>query len=134
MITPLHTTSNILYCMFLLGSTWAERMVDTLTSMSTIMPCPLQLEAAANNNSSSLSDPDMFKTDSISILTDKLYTPLTSIHAAAEILCDNPNLDATQRQQFLSIILHESEKLAQVVSQTLTLMESGDKSPGVKSF
>lgn len=128
MLTPLHTTSNFLYCMFLIGSTWAERMVDTWTTLSTVMPVPFSLQVDPLHPGDDLtSKTNNQKIDVTSTLTDELYTPLTSIRAASEILYDNPNLDVIQRQQFLDIILKESEKLTQVVTQTLSTIERVDK-------
>lgn len=118
MLTPLQTTSSFLYYMFLVGSAWTERMIESCTTLSTNMP-----EIFALTVDTPSSPIDKQKPDLIPTLTDEFYTPLTSIRAASEILLDNPHLDLVQRQQFLSIILKESEKLTQVVNHTLILME-----------
>jgi signal transduction histidine kinase len=50
-----------------------------------------------------------------------LRTPLTSIRSFAEILRDTPGLDAAQRQQFLDIIVRESERLTRLITDLLDL-------------
>lgn len=124
MITPLHATSNFFYYMLFIGSAWTEKMIDTWATLSTGIP-ELFMAAVDTPLAAERSSPiDNQKPDLISTLTDEFCTSLTSLRAASEILHDNPQLDPVQRQQFLSIILKENEKLTQVVNQTLTLLES----------
>ena len=54
-------------------------------------------------------------------------TPLTSIRSFSEILRDNPDLDQEQRQEFVSIIVKESERLSRLINDILDLakMEAG---------
>ena len=61
-------------------------------------------------------------------MTHELRTPLTSIRAFSEILHDNPQLDTAQREQFLGIIIKESERLTRLINQVLDLakIESGN--------
>jgi len=70
---------------------------------------------------------DHLKDDFISTVTHELRTPLTSIRAFSEILHDNPELDATERTRFLSILVKESERLTRLINQVLDLakLESG---------
>lgn len=70
---------------------------------------------------------DRLKDDFISTVTHELRTPLTSIRAFSEILRDNPTLARTQRENFLSIIIRESERLTRLINQVLDLakLESG---------
>ena len=74
-----------------------------------------------------LKELDRLKDDFISTVTHELRTPLTSIRAFAEILHDNPALDASERQKFLAIVLQESERLTRLINQVLDLakLESG---------
>jgi signal transduction histidine kinase len=74
-----------------------------------------------------LKELDRLKDDFISTVTHELRTPLTSIRAFSEILCDNPDLDGTRQNQFLTIILKESERLTRLINQVLDLskIESG---------
>lgn len=124
MITPLHATSSFFYYMLLIGSAWTEKMVDTWATLSTGIP-ELFMVAVDTPLAAERSSPiDNQKPDLISTLTDEFCTSLTSIRAASEILHDNPHLDPAHRQQFLSIILKENEKLTQVVTQAITLLES----------
>jgi Na+/proline symporter/nitrogen-specific signal transduction histidine kinase len=70
---------------------------------------------------------DLLKDDFMSSVTHELRTPLTSIRALAELMRDDPNMDAAQRQQFIAIIVSETERLTRLVNQVLDMakIESG---------
>jgi Na+/proline symporter/nitrogen-specific signal transduction histidine kinase len=70
---------------------------------------------------------DRLKDDFMSSVTHELRTPLTSIRGLAELMRDDPGMDAPQRQQFLSIVVGESERLSRLVNQVLDMakIESG---------
>ncbi len=89
-----------------------------------------ELEAATNDLRSAnlrLTELDRMKDDFISTVTHELRTPLTSIRAFSEILRDNPTLDPAQRENFLGIVIRESERLTRLINQVLDLakLESG---------
>ncbi|MBF0392978.1 MAG: histidine kinase [Alphaproteobacteria bacterium] len=75
-----------------------------------------------------LKELDRLKDEFISTVTHELRTPLTSIRSFSEILHDNPEIDPEQRQQFLMIIVRESERLTRLINQVLDLakIESGN--------
>lgn len=90
-----------------------------------------ELEAATNELRGAnlrLRELDQMKDDFISTVTHELRTPLTSIRAFSEILRDNPALERAQRDNFLSIIIRESERLTRLINQVLDLakLESGN--------
>lgn len=64
---------------------------------------------------------DRLKDDFMSSVTHELRTPLTSIRALAELMRDEPGMDAAQRAQFLGIVVAESERLSRLVNQVLDL-------------
>jgi Na+/proline symporter/nitrogen-specific signal transduction histidine kinase len=70
---------------------------------------------------------DRLKDDFMSSVTHELRTPLTAIRAVAELLHDDPEMEAAQRQQFLDVIVSEAERLSRLVNQVLDLakIESG---------
>jgi len=70
---------------------------------------------------------DRMKDDFVSTVSHELRTPLTSIRAFAEILHDNPELAAAKRQEFVGIVLRETERLTRLINQILDLakIESG---------
>jgi signal transduction histidine kinase len=70
---------------------------------------------------------DRLKDDFMSSVTHELRTPLTSIRALAELMQDDPAMDAAQRQQFLGIVVGETERLSRLVNQVLDMakIESG---------
>jgi hypothetical protein len=74
-----------------------------------------------------LQELDRMKDDFVSTVSHELRTPLTSIRAFAEILHDNPDTPAAKRQQFVGIILRETERLTRLINQILDLakIESG---------
>ncbi len=90
-----------------------------------------ELQAATNELRGAnlrLQELDQLKDDFISTVTHELRTPLTSIRAFSEILLDNPALPQEQRDNFLSIIIRESERLTRLINQVLDLakLESGN--------
>ncbi len=74
-----------------------------------------------------LKELDRLKDDFISTVTHELRTPLTSVRALAEILHDNPGLDAAQHERFSAIIISESDRLTRLICQVLDFqkIESG---------
>ncbi|RQP05560.1 MAG: histidine kinase [Paracoccus sp. BP8] len=79
---------------------------------------------AANEKLKSL---DQLKDDFMSSVTHELRTPLTSIRALTELMLDTPDIQPQEREEFLNIILSESERLSRLVNQVLDLakIESG---------
>jgi signal transduction histidine kinase len=79
---------------------------------------------AANEQLKSL---DRLKDDFMSSVTHELRTPLTSIRALSEMMADDLDMPAAQRQEFLRIIVAEAERLSRLVNQVLDLakIESG---------
>jgi len=61
------------------------------------------------------------------MISHELRTPLTSIRSFAEILRDTPDIAADKRQQFLSIMVLESQRLSRLIEEILDLarLESG---------
>jgi signal transduction histidine kinase len=80
---------------------------------------------AANDQLNQL---DRLKDDFLSTISHELRTPLTSIRSFGEILFDKPGIDLSQRKQFLSVIVSESERLTRLINQILDLakMEAGN--------
>ncbi len=74
-----------------------------------------------------LQELDRLKDEFISTVTHELRTPLTAIRASSEILYDNPGIDEYKQQEFLGIIVRESERLTRLINQVLDLgkIESG---------
>src|SRR6516162_8825729 len=68
-----------------------------------------------------LREVDRLKDDFVSTVSHELRTPLTSIRSFSEILLDNPVLEQQQRQEFLRIIVTESERLTRLINDMLDL-------------
>jgi signal transduction histidine kinase len=64
---------------------------------------------------------DHMKDDFMSSVTHELRTPLTSIRALSELMRDDVDMAPAQRQQFLEIIVGETERLTRLVNQVLDL-------------
>ncbi|MBF0460135.1 MAG: histidine kinase [Magnetococcales bacterium] len=89
-----------------------------------------QLEAATRQLQEAnerLQELDRMKDEFISTVSHELRTPLAAIRAFSEILRDNAELEASERQKFTEIIIKEAERLTRLVNQTLDLakIESG---------
>ncbi|MGQ7844651.1 ATP-binding protein [Granulosicoccus sp. 3-233] len=89
-----------------------------------------ELEAATRELRSAnerLQELDRLKDEFVATVSHELRTPLTSIRAFSEILLANPAMENTQREEFLDIIVKESERLTRLVDQVLDLakIESG---------
>jgi Na+/proline symporter/nitrogen-specific signal transduction histidine kinase len=71
---------------------------------------------------------DRLKDDFMSSVTHELRTPLTSIRALAEVMVDDADMPAEQRQHFLGIVVAETERLSRLVNQVLDMakIESGN--------
>ena len=74
-----------------------------------------------------LTELDRLKDEFISTVSHELRTPLTSIRSFSEILLDNPELQLRERNQFLEIVVKESERLTRLINDILDLsrIESG---------
>jgi Na+/proline symporter/nitrogen-specific signal transduction histidine kinase len=74
-----------------------------------------------------LQELDQLKDEFVSTVSHELRTPLTSIRALGEILLDNPELEADDRERFLQTIVHEAQRLTRLINQVLDLakLESG---------
>ncbi|MDW7773543.1 MAG: sensor histidine kinase [Desulfobulbaceae bacterium] len=66
-----------------------------------------------------LKELDHLKDEFLSTITHELRTPLTSVRSFSEILRDNPDLALAERQEFLGIIVKESERLTRLINQVL---------------
>jgi Na+/proline symporter/nitrogen-specific signal transduction histidine kinase len=74
-----------------------------------------------------LKELDKLKDDFMATVSHEIRTPLTSIRSFSEILRDYPDLEAAQRQEFVTIIVQESERLSRLINDILDLakMEAG---------
>jgi Na+/proline symporter/nitrogen-specific signal transduction histidine kinase len=74
-----------------------------------------------------LTELDRLKDEFISTVSHELRTPLTSIRSFSEILLDNPELAVEQRNQFLDVVVKESERLTRLINDILDMarIESG---------
>jgi len=68
-----------------------------------------------------LQELDRLKADFITTVTHELRTPITAIKALAKILMDHPDLEAAKQQEFLGILVSESERISRLINQVLDL-------------
>ena len=70
---------------------------------------------------------DEMKDDFLTTVSHELRTPMTSIRSFAQILADTPELAIERREEFLGVIVKESERLTRLINQILDLekLESG---------
>ncbi|HYG87673.1 MAG TPA: ATP-binding protein [Azospirillum sp.] len=84
--------------------------------------------AALRTANERLQELDRLKDDFLSTVTHELRTPLTSIRALSEILLDDPDTEMETRQEFLAVIVKESERLTRLINQVLDMakIEAGE--------
>ncbi|MCU7796982.1 MAG: sensor histidine kinase [Candidatus Thiodiazotropha sp. (ex Myrtea spinifera)] len=83
-----------------------------------------ELEAATGELKAAnerLTELDRLKDEFVSTVSHELRTPLTSIRAFSEILRDSPELSSNQREEYLDIIVKESERLTRLINEVLNL-------------
>jgi len=70
---------------------------------------------------------DEMKDEFLYTVTHELRTPLTSIRALSEIVHDNPEIPADEKNVYLESIIKETERLSHLITQVLNLerYESG---------
>ncbi|MEM1214140.1 MAG: sensor histidine kinase [Bacteroidota bacterium] len=66
-----------------------------------------------------LQELDELKADFITTITHELRTPITSIKSLANILAENTDLPAADKEKYLAIIVSESARIARLVDQVL---------------
>jgi signal transduction histidine kinase len=74
-----------------------------------------------------LQEMDRLKDEFITTVTHELRMPMTSIRSFSNILYSKEDLDPQRKQEFLSIIIKESERITRLINQVLDLekIESG---------
>jgi signal transduction histidine kinase len=74
-----------------------------------------------------LTELDRLKDDFLSTVSHELRTPLTSIRSFSEILLGAPDLNPAERNQFLGVVVKESERLTRLINDILDVskIESG---------
>lgn len=79
---------------------------------------------------------DELKDEFLYTVTHELRTPLTSIRSLTEIVHDNPDLSEDERQNFLSAVVKETERLSHLITKVLNLekYESGRQKLNLSSF
>ncbi len=77
------------------------------------------IDSAASSYDSSLQEIDLIKSDFFSAVSHELRTPLTSVRALAEIVYNTPELEPKKQQEFLGIIIKESDRLSRTINDIL---------------
>ncbi|MFA0962416.1 ATP-binding protein [Roseivirga sp. BDSF3-8] len=73
---------------------------------------------AANHR---LKELDHLKDEFISTVTHEMRTPITSIRAFSEILHDTPDLGDREKDEFISTIIKETQRMERLINQVLDL-------------
>lgn len=70
---------------------------------------------------------DKVKDEFLTTITHELRTPITSIKSLAHILFENKDLEKAKQQEFLQIVVKESDRIAKLINQVLDMekMASG---------
>lgn len=68
-----------------------------------------------------LKELERLKADFVTTVTHELRTPITSIKSIAKILADNHNIAVEQQDEFLQVLVLESERISRLINQVLDL-------------
>ena len=79
-----------------------------------------------------LQELDRLKADFITTVTHELRTPITSIKSLSKIIYDNPSLDSDKSEEYLKIIVGESERITRLINQVLDLEKIQTQSAELK--
>ncbi len=103
------------------------RILDEASQLRSYAQALENASAELRSANERLESLDRLKDDFMSSVTHELRTPLTSIRALAELMVDDPDMDAEQRSRFIAIIVAETERLSRLVNQVLDMakIESG---------
>jgi Na+/proline symporter/nitrogen-specific signal transduction histidine kinase len=110
-----------------LGLDDVMRILDEASQLRAYSHQLEQVTAELKQANEQLKSLDRLKDDFMSSVTHELRTPLTSIRALAELMRDDPEMPAEQRQEFIGIVVTETERLSRLVNQVLDMakIESG---------
>jgi signal transduction histidine kinase len=74
-----------------------------------------------------LTQAEQLRRDFVANVSHELRTPLTSVRTYAETIADTPDLPDETREEFLRVILNESDRMTKIVSDLLDLsrLDSG---------
>lgn len=70
-------------------------------------------------------DDDDRHDDAATRVAHELRTPLTTIVSVTEILSDNPDLPAAQRETFVAMLAEEAERLQATVDRMISVSSAG---------
>jgi Na+/proline symporter/nitrogen-specific signal transduction histidine kinase len=73
------------------------------------------------NANNQLKQLDTLKADFVTTVTHELRTPMTSIKALSKILLDNKDLPKEQHDEFLNIVVLETERITRLINQVLDI-------------
>ncbi len=77
-----------------------------------------------------LQELDRLKADFITTVTHELRTPITSIKAISQILHDHPDIEPEKKNEFLGIVIGETNRITRLINQVLDLEkihQAGDR-------
>jgi len=108
-----------------------EEMFQILDQTQEIIQYSKQLEAKSaelvatteqlRKANEQLKELDRLKAEFITTVTHELRTPITSIKSIGKILQSNPELSTNEQENFLNILVEESERIARLINQVLDL-------------
>jgi len=110
---------------------WVDEVMDILDEASQVLAYSRELEAKSRELEQAtaelreanerLQDLDRLKDEFVSSVSHELRTPLTSIRAFSEILLENLELPAEDREKYLRIVVEETERLTRLINQVLDM-------------
>ena len=107
-----------------------EEVMRILDETSRLIETNKALEAATaglKQANERLQELDRLKDDFIATVNHELRTPLASIRAFSEILRDHREISEDERQEFLRVVVAETERLTRLIGQLLDLSRIADE-------
>lgn len=82
-----------------------------------------QLSDSFNEMGKALGSIELLRNDFVNNFSHEFKTPIVSIRGFAKMLRDNPDLTDAEKQEYLEIIINESERLSELSSSVLNLSQ-----------
>ena len=108
-----------------MGLSGAQLSRETLESMSSLIAIATERAGAVEKlgKAEAARESEQLRSALLDSVTHEFRTPLTGIKASVTSLLSNPNLDGAQRQELLTVINEESDRLNRLVGEAAEMAQ-----------
>ena len=108
-----------------MGLSGAQLSRETLESMSSLIAIATERAGAVEKlgKAEAARESEQLRSALLDSVTHEVRTPLTGIKASVTSLLSNPNLDGAQRQELLTVINEESDRLNHLVGEAAEMAQ-----------